>query len=164
MAPPSPAGGWTPTGYQTGVPAAREGWYTAAHLNEPMTRRRRPCRPRGRRERKQGEDRMTRNCLSVIAVVGMAMSSAFAQQQPAGAKDSGYGKPAAAQPAAKGDNKMQPPPGMSEADMQAMMAAATPGPMHAHLQKSVGNWTGKVKMWMAEGAEPQLSDCTTTIS
>jgi hypothetical protein len=111
---------------------------------------------------------MTRTCLSVIAVVGMAMSSAFAQQPPAKEKDTGYGKPAAAQPdkagAQKGDKQMQPPPGMSEADMQAMMAAATPGPMHAHLQKSVGNWTGKVKMWMAEGAEPQLSDCTTTIS
>jgi hypothetical protein len=104
---------------------------------------------------------MTRTCLTVIAVAGMSMSSAFAQQPSAPAKESKpapYG--AAKQPdKAKGDKPMLPP-GMSEADMQACMAAATPGPNHEHLQKAVGTWKGTTTMWMAPGTEPATSECT----
>ena len=47
---------------------------------------------------------------------------------------------------------MQLPPGWTAEDMQAMMAAGTPGKMHEHLAKDVGMWQGKTTMWMAPGA------------
>ena len=52
------------------------------------------------------------------------------------------------------------PPGWTLADMQACLAAGTPGKMHEHLAKSAGTWTGKQTMWMAPGTEPVTSDCT----
>lgn len=69
-----------------------------------------------------------------------------------------------------GDNKastpqdaMQLPPGMTEEDMMACMAAATPGEMHAYLAKDVGVWHGKTKMWMMPNTEPMTSECTATV-
>ena len=56
------------------------------------------------------------------------------------------------------------PPGWTIADMQACMAAATPGKQHEHLAKSVGVWKGKTTMWMAPGAEPVASECTSTVT
>jgi hypothetical protein len=56
------------------------------------------------------------------------------------------------------------PPGMSEADMQACMEAAKPGPQHAFLVQSAGVWQGKSKMWMTPDSEPETNDCTTTIT
>ena len=56
------------------------------------------------------------------------------------------------------------PPGWTDADMQACMAAATPGQMHQYLAKSVGIWHGKSTMWMAPDTDPIRSECTSTIS
>lgn len=68
-----------------------------------------------------------------------------------------------AQPPTNSDHKA-PPTGLTEADMQACMAAATPGPMHERLAKGVGTWKGACKMWMPGATEPVASECTTTIS
>ena len=56
------------------------------------------------------------------------------------------------------------PPGWTQADMQACIAAGTPGKMHELLAKSVGTWRGDVTMWMYPGAEPVTSDCTVTVT
>lgn len=50
----------------------------------------------------------------------------------------------------------------SDADMKAMMAAASPGETHKMLAKSAGNWTATVTMWMAPGAQPTTSTATAT--
>ncbi len=75
---------------------------------------------------------------------------------------------AIAQPAKEsnpaGAPEMQLPPGWTEADMQACMAAATPGKMHEHLAKSVGVWSGKSTMWMAPDTQPMNSECTAIYS
>jgi hypothetical protein len=55
------------------------------------------------------------------------------------------------------------PPGFTEEDMQACILAGTPGAMHKHLAKSVGTWQGKSTMWMAPGADPIKSECTSTV-
>lgn len=95
--------------------------------------------------------------LAALAVVTLAGSVAFAQT----GKENKPAAPAA-KPAAQAEHAM--PEGMTEADMKACMEAGTPGEMHAHLAKGVGVWAGKTKMWMAPGAEPMTSECTTTIS
>ena len=46
--------------------------------------------------------------------------------------------------------------------MEAWMKAATPGPHHARLQKSVGDWKTMVKVWHGAG-EPQVSEGKSTI-
>lgn len=56
------------------------------------------------------------------------------------------------------------PPGMDPADMQAYMEAGTPGPMHAHLMKSVGTWEGKTSSWPAPDAPAMTGTCTSTVS
>ena len=50
--------------------------------------------------------------------------------------------------------------GMSEADMQKMMQAATPGAEHQHLAKMAGDWTFTNTMWMAPGQPPMQSTGT----
>ena len=60
--------------------------------------------------------------------------------------------------------QMKLPPGWTQADMQACMAAATPGPMQQKLARGVGHWTGKCTQWMAPDTEPTTSECTATIS
>ncbi len=53
---------------------------------------------------------------------------------------------------AQGDQPKPPaPPGMSSADMEAMMKAATPGENHKPLQRYVGDWTYTIKMFAAPG-------------
>jgi len=54
------------------------------------------------------------------------------------------------------------PPGWTAEDMQAYMVAATPGKMHALLQQSVGEWTGKCQTWMAGVEQPMESQCMAT--
>lgn len=59
----------------------------------------------------------------------------------------------------KGQDKAQekPPAGMPAMDspeMQAMMAAMTPGPEHKLLARMAGDWTFTNKMWMGPGAPP----------
>ena len=71
----------------------------------------------------------------------------------------------ASQTKAQGDMpQMKLPPGWTQADMQACMAAATPGPMQQKLARGVGHWTGKCTQWMAPDTEPSTSQCTATIS
>ncbi|HZW10334.1 MAG TPA: DUF1579 domain-containing protein [Phycisphaerales bacterium] len=99
---------------------------------------------------------MSRN--SVLTVVGIvALAGSVAMGQATKEK-----KPLTTQPA--GQPAFELPPGMTEADMQACMEAATPGEMHAHLAQGVGVWEGKTTMWMTPEAEPMESTCTTTIS
>lgn len=50
--------------------------------------------------------------------------------------------------------------GMSDADMQKMMQAASPGPEHQRLAKMAGDWTFTNTMWMAPGAPPMQSTGT----
>lgn len=61
-------------------------------------------------------------------------------------------------------DKGAPPPGMSDADMKAMMEAATPGPKHAYLAEGTGVWAGKATSWMGPGAEPVKSECKSTVT
>ncbi len=65
-----------------------------------------------------------------------------------------------AQDAAKKTTPSNPelPPGMSQEEMNAMMAAATPGPMQAWLCADLGTWSGECKMWMTPEGEPMV--CT----
>lgn len=89
--------------------------------------------------------------LLVLACLTAAVASiAFAQQ-------SGDSKSAALP-------DLPLPPGWTEADLQAMMAAGTPGPQHAFLGKGAGEWTGKVTTWMYPDAEPMTSECTCTVT
>ncbi len=94
---------------------------------------------------------------SVLAVTGLAAAWAVAQP-PADTKT----KAPAPKPAAK----EQPPQGGPQltpqqmADMQAYVAAATPGKEHAWLQKSVGKWEYTMKHWMEPGATPMESKGT----
>ncbi len=63
---------------------------------------------------------------------------------------------------AAGQHDMQLPPGWTQADMQACMAAGTPGKQHEHLAKNVGVWQGKSTMWMAPETSPMTSECIAT--
>lgn len=60
--------------------------------------------------------------------------------------------------------QMTLPPGWTEADMQACMAAGTPGEMHQKLARSVGRWSGTSSMWMAPDTQPIQSACTSTVT
>jgi Protein of unknown function (DUF1579) len=71
--------------------------------------------------------------------------------------------PAAHQDAGK-QEKMQLPPGWTEADMQACMAAGVPGAQHQQLARSVGHWSGTSTQWMAPGTEPVKSQIACDIS
>lgn len=63
-----------------------------------------------------------------------------------------------------GQMEMQLPPGWTMEDMQAMMAAATPGKMHEHLTNDVGTWKTESTMWMFPGAEPMTTTGTSKVS
>src|SRR3972149_4841759 len=67
-----------------------------------------------------------------------------------------------AQPASQGD--MPLPPGWTADDMQAVVAAGTPGKMQEYLAQDAGTWRGKTTMTMYPGAEPMTSECTSTIT
>src|SRR5437868_10012852 len=105
--------------------------------------------------------RVNRALLSIILAAGMC---APALAQPAKDKPETKPTPAAApaktpaaQPekgkAPEGAPKMDLPPGMTAEDMQACMAAGTPGPMHEWLTKQAGTYTGKMKWWMTPEAQ-----------
>jgi len=101
------------------------------------------------------------NAKSLLTVVGViAVSCSFALGQAT--QDGKPASPAAIKPPSQPEQAT--PGGMSEADMQACIEAATPGKMHEYLVEGVGTWTGKVSMWMAPGTEPAVSTCTTTIT
>lgn len=76
--------------------------------------------------------------LIIIAVVGMiAAGVAIAGQE-------------------KGQVPQQPQ--VKPEEMAAWQKAATPGPHHKHFADMVGAWKAEVKMWMAPGAEPMMSE------
>src|SRR4051794_21239588 len=58
----------------------------------------------------------------------------------------------------------QLPPGWTMDDMKACIAAGTPGKTQEHLAKGVGTWQGKNTMWMAPGAPPVVTPCSSTVS
>ena len=89
--------------------------------------------------------------LAVAAAVAVSLAAAQNSAKPADTK--------AAPPA-----EMQLPPGMTMEEMQAYMAAATPGPMHEHLMKGVGTWTGTTKSWMDPDSAPSTGTCNSTIT
>lgn len=55
------------------------------------------------------------------------------------------------------------PPGWTMEDMQACIAAATPGKEHKRLADGAGVWDGKTTMYMP-GAEPQQGECVSTVT
>lgn len=48
-------------------------------------------------------------------------------------------------------------------EMEAWMKYMTPGKMHEMLASGVGDWTSKVTYWMEPGAEPTVSEGTSTV-
>ena len=64
---------------------------------------------------------------------------------------------------APGMPEMKLPPGWTQEDMQACMAAGTPGKMQESLTKHAGVWKGKNTTWMAPGSEGQKWDSMSTI-
>jgi hypothetical protein len=67
-------------------------------------------------------------------------------------------------PAAGAAPEMKLPPGWTESDMKACMAAGTPGKMQEHLAKDAGTWTGKSTMWMGPDSPPMPSELTCTVT
>src|SRR5262245_56342313 len=55
-----------------------------------------------------------------------------------------------------------PATAQTDAEMKAMMAYSTPGPIHQMMAKSVGVWQGNITMWMQPGAQPMTSTGETT--
>lgn len=62
------------------------------------------------------------------------------------------------------DQKPALPEGWTMEDMQACIAAGTPGKQQEFLTKQGGTWKGKSKMWMMPGADPIESECASTVS
>ncbi len=94
--------------------------------------------------------------LAIVGLAAVATSVALAQNP----RDN---KPAAQTPPA--DHGQFPlPPGWTEADIKACEDAGTPGPNHLHLAEGAGVWNGKSTMWMYPGAEPIVSECSSTIT
>jgi hypothetical protein len=56
------------------------------------------------------------------------------------------------------------PPGWTKADMDACMAAGTPGKQQAMLARAAGHWAGTSTMWMAPDTQPTTSQTTANIS
>ena len=88
----------------------------------------------------------------LLSATGCAGGGAAASSNPT--------KPAAVP--APGEMKL--PPGWTEDDMKACMVAGTPGKMHEHLLGGVGKWQGKNTMWMFPGADPVVTDTTSTVT
>lgn len=93
---------------------------------------------------------MSLSLVAFAAVTALAISSAIADDQK--------------ELTSAGQPKTQLPPGWTPADMQAVIAVATPGAMHEYLVKSAGVWHGENTMWMAPNAAPIKSESTTTIT
>jgi hypothetical protein len=93
---------------------------------------------------------------SVVVVGAIVASLAVAETKEKGA-------PVAA---AAGDKAAQPqlPPGWTEADMQACIAAATPGEQHKKLASDIGTWNGKSTMWMGPGGPPVASETKSVVT
>lgn len=57
----------------------------------------------------------------------------------------------------------QLPPGWTAEDMQAFVAAATPGKEHEFLKREIGDWTCETTMWMTPDSEAIESVGTATV-
>ena len=55
------------------------------------------------------------------------------------------------------------PAGPTQDEMQAMVEAATPGPIHARLMKLAGEYTVEMKFFAQPGTEPEVSTGTATL-
>ena len=107
---------------------------------------------------------MNRKSLFVTAL-GSALGLGVVVASVAIAEPSKANKPsgeAAARTAAQPEMKL--PPGWTAEDMQACMAAGTPGKMHEFLAKEVGTWQGKTTMWMPGASEAMSGECTMTVT
>lgn len=95
-------------------------------------------------------------CLFGVAAVALVIAGGALGT----AQDATDKKPATPPPA----DPAQPglPPGWTPEDMQAFIAASTPGKSHEHLNKYVGAWTGKSQMWMGPDSEPIPGEFTQT--
>lgn len=110
--------------------------------------------------------------VSIASACVLGVASFVALAQPATgtkpAQPAAPAKPSEAPKLAVPAKPAEAPQPGGAPDMQAMMEAfekaATPGPMHAHLMKGVGEWDGKVTMWMMPGMPPTESTCVTVIS
>jgi hypothetical protein len=91
---------------------------------------------------------------ALVAAVGVALGAVVSIAQADPAKD----KPASLPP----DFKL--PKGWTMEDLQACMAAGTPGEIHKKLAKDIGTWKGKQSMWMGPDSEPVKSDCSSTVT
>ncbi len=103
-----------------------------------------------------------RAAIAVLALTALSASIALAQST----KDSGKAPatpPAKHAPADAAKHAPEPPPGMTKEQMDALVAAGTPGPQHAKLARSVGEWSGTTKSWQGPGAEAAASTCKVTI-
>jgi hypothetical protein len=94
--------------------------------------------------------------LATFGIVGVAAITSFVIA--AAPEDK---KPAAG--AAASAAEAQLPPGWTPEDMQACMAAATPGEKQKLLTDQAGTWTGKTKMEMPDG-KVETADCTCTVT
>jgi hypothetical protein len=103
---------------------------------------------------------------SLSALIGLGLlAGAIARAEPA--KESKPAKPTTAKATAEKPTtnaEVKLPPGWTETDLKAFMAAATPGDMHKRLVADAGTWQGKNTMWMAPGADPIETESTTTIT
>lgn len=100
--------------------------------------------------------------LLAAGTIAACAAVAFAQDKPAAkpaATPAPAAKPATA-PAAKPGDKPAAPMGMTEEQMQKMMAAATPGEFHKKLEAFTGKWNYTMKMWPAPDQTPEESSGT----
>ena len=63
-----------------------------------------------------------------------------------------------------GQPELKLPPGWTAEDMQKCIVAGTPGKMHKHLAKGLGEWEGTSTMWMSPGAEPMKSESSSKVT
>jgi len=64
-----------------------------------------------------------------------------------------------------GGAQAQLPPGVNSEELEACIAAGTPGPQHERLAKSVGVWHGKTQMFFGpDSSEPARGECTWTVT
>jgi hypothetical protein len=71
---------------------------------------------------------------------------------------------APADPKAAAQPESQLPHGWTPEDMQKVIAAGTPGKMHAHLTEGAGKWKAETTMWMTPDAEPIKSAGSSTVT
>ena len=102
-------------------------------------------------------------CFAVVGIAAITTSIALAQNSKDAPKPKTPAAPSA-QPSHAAPPEMQLPEGWTEADMQACMVAATPGPEHAKLAESTGVWHGKTSLWMVPDSDPMMSSCSYTLT